>query len=121
MIEKKNQLKIGIALILTSSVMTCVGQLCWKLGAEFPKLMLLYYFVGFILYGLGALLMMLSFRFGEMSVLHPMLSVGFIGSLILGAVFLNEEVGVRKIAGVLLVLLGIYFLNRQGKEEVGAK
>lgn len=115
--EKKNQLKIGIVLILTSALMTCSGQLCWKLGAIHTEYTLAFYLVGFVLYGMGALLMMVAFRFGEMSVLHPMLSVGFIGSLFLGGIFLNEDITIKKIAGILFILVGICFLSRQEKDK----
>lgn len=117
MSEKKSQLKLGIALIITSAIMTCSGQLCWKLGAVHAEYTIGFYLSGFLLYGMGALLMMMAFRFGEMSVLHPMLSVGFVGSLFLGSMFLNENITVRKIAGILLILVGIWFLSRQGSER----
>ena len=55
--------------------------------------------------------MVISFRFGEMSVLHPMLSAGFIGSLFLGAVFLDEEVHFKKIIGVVRILRGRCIVN----------
>ena len=73
----KDRLSVGIALMLTSALLTCTGQLCWKLSAlrEPPLLFLL---AGFGLYGLGALLMMAAMRFGELSVLHPMLGAGYV-------------------------------------------
>lgn len=117
MSKKTNQLKIGIALILISAVMTCSGQLCWKLGAKYPEYVIPFYLSGFGLYGMGALLMVVSFKFGEMSVLHPMLSVGFIVSLFLGAIFLDEEIGPRKVIGVLLILVGAWLLNVRRKSE----
>lgn len=117
MSEKKSQLKRGIALIITSAIMTCSGQLCWKLGAVYAEYTIGFYLLGFLLYGMGALLMVIAFRFGEMSVLHPMLSVGFVGSLFLGNLFLNENITIRKIEGILLILVGIWFLSRQGNER----
>lgn len=117
--KEVNQLKTGIALILTSAIMTCSGQLCWKLGAKYPEQVILYYLVGFILYGVGALLMVFSFKFGEMSILHPMLSVGFIASLFLGTIFLNEDIKPTKVIGVLLILVGIWLLNARKKSKQG--
>ena len=112
--NEKKHLKIGIVLMLTSAMMTCSGQLCWKLGAERIQYVITYYLVGFILYGIGALLMVIAFKFGEMSILHPMLSVGFIGSLFLGKYFLKEEILVKKIVGILLILIGVCLLSQQG-------
>lgn len=107
---KKDRLPVGIALMLTSALLTCTGQLCWKLSAlrEPPLLFLL---AGFGLYGLGALLMMAAMRFGELSVLHPMLGAGYALSVILGALVLEEAVTPRKLAGILVITAGLVCLS----------
>lgn len=107
----------GISLMIFSSICTCVGQLMWK-EAVLSKEKLLFYLIGFCLYGLGAFTMMIAFKFGELSVLHPMLSVGFVLSIILGATFLNEQISVLKIFGIGLILIGMVFLGRSTKEEI---
>ncbi len=114
---EKNQLKMGIGLILVSALMTCSGQLFWKLGADNEQYMIAFYLLGFVLYGIGALLMLVAFKFGEMSVLHPMLSVGFICSLILGNKFLGEDISYRKIMGIIFILVGVCLLSYQGDKE----
>ena len=104
--------------------MTCSGQLCWKLGAIYTEFTIVLYLVGFFLYGLGALMMTVAFRFGEMSVLHPMLSIGFVGSLFLGSIFLGENITLKKIMGILAILVGIFLLSVQQEksgEEMGGK
>lgn len=117
-------MKLGIILILLSAIMTCSGQLCWKLGAIYTEFTIGLYLAGFFLDGFGALMMTIAFRFGEMSVLHPMLSSGFVGSLFLGSVFLKEAITLRKIVGILAILIGIFLLSSQKEEEyekVGGK
>lgn len=99
----------GVALMVCSSMFTCVGQLCWKLSST--KGMPLFVLLGFGLYGCGALLMILALRFGELSVLHPILSVGYILSIILGSVALHEPVSLMKILGILVILLGLICLS----------
>ena len=49
--------KRGIALMLLAALLTCLGQLCWKLGGGGELLWLL---PGFALYGCGALLMIVA-------------------------------------------------------------
>ena len=115
--KKNSQLKIGIVLILLSALTTCSGQLCWKLGAVYAEFTIALYLIGFVLYGVGALLMTIAFRFGEMSVLHPMLSVGFVGSLFLGNIFLQENITIKKVIGILAILVGIYLLSIQKDKE----
>lgn len=107
-------LAIGIPLMLLASTCTCIGQLCWKLAAL--KGSLSFYILGFLLYGSGAVLMIISFRFGELSILHPMLSMGYILSLVLGAHILKEPVTITKICGVIFILIGMVFLGISGKD-----
>lgn len=104
---KNQNLTAGILLIVASALCTTFGQLCWKLGTK----SILFLLVGFALYGLGALLMIYAFRFGEVSVLHPMLSISYVLSLLLGTLLLNESVTPRKIGGILCVICGTIFLG----------
>lgn len=113
--HNRNQLKLGIGLIIVSAAMTCCGQLSWKLGAIYPENIIIFYLIGFLLYGVGALFMLISFKFGEMSILHPMLSLGFVGSLFLGNIFLKEDISTTKIIGIVLILIGVCLLSYQKK------
>lgn len=113
---KKDRLPVGIALMLSSALLTCLGQLCWKLSAGEGSP--LYLLAGFGLYGCGALLMMAAMRFGELSVLHPMLSAGYVLSILLGALVLGEEVSAAKLAGIAVIAAGLVCLSTsKGAEE----
>ena len=103
----KDRLSVGIALMLTSALLTCTGQLCWKLSALREPLLL----AGFGLYGLGALLMMAAMRFGELSVLHPMLGAGYVLSVLLGALVLEEAVTPNKLLGIAAIAAGLVCLS----------
>lgn len=115
---KKNNdhLIYGFTLMVLSSMCTCIGQLMWKLASNGDS-KIFYYLMGFILYGLGAIIMIIAFRFGELSVLHPMLSVGFVLSIILGAIFVNENVSMGKITGIIFIVIGMIFLGHSAKKE----
>ena len=103
----KDPILRGVALMLSSSLATCLGQLCWKLSADGT---LIYLLGGFALYGAGALLMILALRCGELSVLHPMLGAGYVLSLLLGSIVLHEPLGARKLLGVAAICLGAFLL-----------
>lgn len=115
--KNRNSFRIGVILMLLSATMTCCGQLCWKMGAIYVSGKLAFYVGGFCLYAVGALLMIVAFRYGEMSVLHPMLSVGFVCSLFLGYFYFNEEITMRKVLGIVFILVGLCLLNYRGKRE----
>ena len=111
-------LKKGIILMLLSSLLTCTGQLVWKLAANRQgNLYILLLLVGFCMYGLGALLMIVAFGFGDISILHPMLSFGFIVSLFYGAIILKEQIRINNILGVIIIVVGMVCLGKSHKEE----
>lgn len=105
--------KKGIVLILCSSVFVCIGQLLWKVSATQGDLYLL---VGFVFYGVGAILMILSYRYGELSVLQPMLSMNYVLSIMLGVLILQEPLTITKIIGVGIISLGVVLIGGSSNE-----
>ncbi len=100
----------GVLLMICSSVCVCVGQLFWKLSADHGLVPLV---AGFILYGLGALLMIAAYRYGKLSVLQPILSLNYVLSLILAALVLNETIGIWKCVGIVAVIAGLILITRE--------
>ena len=100
--------KKGILLILCSALFVCVGQLLWKLSVEKG---LIYLAIGFLLYGAGAILMVLAYRYGELSVLQPMLSMNYVLSIILGVMILNESVTIFKGIGICCITCGVILIG----------
>ena len=105
----QSNLSNGIVIMLCSSLLTCTGQLCWKLSAG--QNTLLFLLAGFGLYGCGALLMIIALRYGDLSKLHPMLSAGYILSVVLGAAVLGEPVTGRKVLGIAVIIAGLILIN----------
>lgn len=110
----QNRLMIGVVLILISAIMTSTGQLLWKLSESSDFILI---FCGFAFYGLGAITMTLSFRHGEMSVLHPMLGSSLILSILFGTVLLDEPITFGKIAGAIFIIAGLIFLAISGRKR----
>ena len=113
MVESFLKNKKGILLMLVSSICACVGQLFWKLSATYGILIML---LGFCFYGVGALVMLIAYRFGKLSVLQPMLSLNYVLSIVLGALILHESVTILKCIGVLIIIAGV-ILIAGGDEE----
>ena len=72
--------------------------------------------LGFVFYGIGALIMLIAYRFGSLSVSQPMLSTNYVLSILLGAVVLKEVVTIRKVIGVLVIMAGVILIGG-GDEE----
>lgn len=96
--------ELGVALMIGSALLACAGQVCWKLGAERGWLLI---GVGLVLYGLGALTMLLAYRHGEVSTLQPILALSYALSLLVGVAWLGEHASIGRILGVLVVIIGV--------------
>lgn len=99
---------IGIVLMIAAAFSTATGQMFWKLADSVLDYQM---WIGFVLYGLGAVLMTVAFRFGRLSVLHPLLSIGYIIAIFYGAVFLGEAVTLNVSLGTLLILAGVVIIG----------
>jgi len=113
MLNSIRQNKIGILLMVCSSIFVCLGQLLWKLAVSGSILLLI---GGFALYGLGALVMIIAYKFGKVSVLQPILSLNYVLSVVLAATVLNEEITLKKVIGVLIIIAGVLFIAGGDKE-----
>lgn len=103
---KKN--RRGIGLIILSALCTSVGQAVWKVHSNQLHVFLI---LGFLLYAIGALLMIFAFRYGSLSVLHPLLSLGYIFGLFIGGGYLDEPITYKEIIGTLGILCGVILVG----------
>ena len=108
MLESFNKNKKGIILMLISSICVCIGQLLWKMANIYGVICLL---AGFLFYGFGALIMLVAYRYGSLSVLQPMLILNYIFSIILAKTVLNEEITLMKIVGILIIICGVSLIG----------
>lgn len=99
--------------MLVSSLCVCIGQLLWKMSADMGIVVML---AGFLFYGIGALVMIVAYRFGKLSVLQPMLSLNYVLSIILAALVLKESITVLKCIGVMVIIGGVVLIAG-GDEE----
>lgn len=94
--------------MIISSVCACVGQLFWKLSTENGIILLI---IGFMIYGIGALIMLVSYKFGSLSVLQPMLSLNYVLSIFLAAIVLKEPITVVRVIGVTIIIAGAILIG----------
>jgi len=94
--------------MLVSSIFVCTGQLFWKLAQEGN---ITYLLVGFILYAFGAVVMLIAYRFGNLSVLQPMLSFNYIFTIILASWVLNEMITPLKLGGILIITVSVLLIG----------
>lgn len=85
-----------------------VGSLLGLLGT--PWILL-----GFVLYGVSAVLWLDVLSKLDFSMAFPMVSLTYVFSLIIGRFVFHETVGPERILGVFLILGGLFFVIRSGR------
>jgi uncharacterized membrane protein len=107
LMDKSNK-KIGIILIILSSLVTSIGQGVWKIANGQN---IFYLLLGMILYIIGAILMIIALKFGRLSNLHPLLSVGYVFSIFIGYFFIGEKISVHMIIGIAMIIFGVLLIG----------
>lgn len=110
--------------ILLSVSLGAVAQLFLKLSSKdmnsivgiIPKykslLMVPYFWGGLICYGLSLLFWLDALSKMELSRAYPLVSLGYIASLLLGYFFLEESITLNKVIGILLIMSGVVFIAK---------
>ena len=98
----------GMVFMSASALTVAVGQLLWKFSGGTDLVLLV---LGFVSYGIGSLLMVVAFKFGKLSVVHPVLSLSYVFGIVLGYVFLCEVLSISQLLAVLLIVTGVVFVG----------
>ena len=115
----------AIGVVLFCTLLTSTAQIFYKFGAsklEFNFLSLLTNYellTGMLLYAVGGILLILSFRGGEVSVLYPIIATSYIWVSFLSIYFLGESMNFYKWLGVFTIVAGIVLIGL-GSKNAGA-
>ena len=107
----------SIVLVLVGSVIGSLGAIFLKSGAQalsrhWASIVFNWRLaVGIVTYLLSSVLFVKGMSNGELSVLFPMVAVGYVCTLLWSHLFFQERVTKAKLAGVGLILVGIVFLG----------
>ena len=66
---------------------------------------------GVVLFLASSVLYVAGIKGGQLSVLYPMVSLGYIWGLVWAKIFFNEPLTKQKFAGLGLILLGVFFVG----------
>jgi len=108
----------AIALVLFFTLLTSAAQIMYKLAAqrlEFSLIGLLTNWpliAGAILYVISAILMIISLRGGELSVLYPLIALSYVWvSLVSPRIFPNDSMNTLKWIGIAFIVSGVGFIG----------
>jgi len=103
----------AVILTVIVTVIGAFGALLLKLGSKklsfYPiKLIKNYKLIfGFFLYGISTTLFIIALKGGELSVLFPLISLGYIWVSLISTKFLGERMNIFKWVGIALIVLGV--------------
>ncbi len=104
-------------LVLFTTLLTSSAQLLYKYAVgtlQFDIISIItnkFLIGGMILYAIGGILMIISFRGGELSVLYPIIATSYIWVSFLSIWFLHEGMGALKWIGIASIIIGIIFIG----------
>ncbi len=108
----------AIFTVIGCTLFTALGQLLWKFGVDsvglsFLGLLLNWQLIGgFVLYGIGSVVLIWALKYGELSVLYPFLSLGYIWVAFLSFFFLGEFLSGINWIGMAFIILGVSLIGR---------
>lgn len=114
----KDKTKIGIIIMIICTLFTALGQLFFKYSSQSFELNIISLItnynliLGFIFYGLGALLLIIALRFGELSAIYPFISLTFIWVMVISLIVFNETINSFKINALILIISGTILIFR---------
>src|ERR1700722_15510892 len=117
--------KLAIFIVLACTLLVAIGQYLIKLGANrlshagllataigiftIPQL-----FAGYCLYGLFTVMFIFALRHGELSVLYPLIALGYVWGTITAVVAFHESMNPMKIVGLIVIMCGVAVLGWGG-------
>lgn len=107
----------AIFLVIIGTVIGSVGALFVKLGAnklsrELKHLLKNHQLIiGGLLYGISTVPFLIAIKFGELSVLYPFVSLGYVWTVMLSIKFLNEKVNYWAWVGIAFIIIGVSFIG----------
>lgn len=112
----------AFVLAFFTTLFTSTAQILYKIGA--PSLSLTVkgtllnppFMIAWVLYGLGALVMIAALKGGEVTVLYPVVASSYIWVLVLSNRLFGEAINGWKIAGIVIIIAGIACISWGSRE-----
>ncbi|HTP36096.1 MAG TPA: EamA family transporter [Candidatus Acidoferrales bacterium] len=112
----------SMLMVFGASLIGSFGMAFLKMGAErttksiwsFVNTRLVF---GVVLFLGSSVLYVAGIKGGQLSVLYPMVSLGYIWGLVWAKIFFNEPLTRQKFAGLGLILVGVFFVGLGSQDQ----
>jgi len=118
----------AFALVMTGVLLNAIAQLALKasvsdtgiINLDMQSLLSsagslatnLWLWVGLICYAISVVVWILALSRVDVSIAYPMLSIGYIVNAVAASQLFNEPMGLGKVIGIGIIMLGVYVLAR---------
>ena len=122
-----NANKKAILLILITTFLTSAAQILFKTTANdlvFDIVSIITNYkllIGLLLYLVGGILVIISFRYGEITILYPILATSYVWVNFLSNYFFEEQINVFKWTGIAAIIIGVSLLGFGKKNSASFK
>ncbi len=112
----------SVLLVFACTVLGAAAQILMKIGmAHFqPNVVALAtnipLIVGYCLYGINTLMLVLALREGELSMLYPIIALTYVWVTLLSYALLPEQPNLYKNIGISIIVIGVAVLGRGSRK-----
>lgn len=100
----------AVVLVLLCTLMTSTAQIFYKFGVKPFNIYLI--FLGLIIYGIAAAILITALKGGDLSVLYPIIATSYIWVSLFSPVFFNSDsMNMLKWVGIVCIIIGISFIG----------
>jgi multidrug transporter EmrE-like cation transporter len=119
--------RLAIGIVFIQTIFGAAAQVLLKIGTQEqtgeglfaviigiftnPKM-----FTGYALYGISALLMIAALKYGELSILYPVIAMTYVWVTVLSVLIFGEALNPLKIAGLASIVMGVAILGMSGRQ-----
>ena len=110
--------KLAIALVFICTILGAAAQILMKQGSQAPHadgvmgLITSIFtspalFTGYACYGISTVMLMVALKFGELSVLYPVIALSYVWVTALSVMMYGEQLNLFKVLGLASVIAGV--------------
>jgi drug/metabolite transporter (DMT)-like permease len=72
-------------------------------------------FIGYAMYGMSAVLLVMALRLGELSLLYPVFTLTYVWVMLLSHFFFQESINPLKLIGVAVIMCGVAVIGKASR------
>jgi multidrug transporter EmrE-like cation transporter len=111
--------KQSIGLVFCCTILGAAAQVLMKTGANHlvhpglnGMITNIPLMIGYCLYGLSTVLLVLALRDGELSLLYPVIALTYVWVTVLSFLLFRENVNIFKLMGISIIVVGVAVLGK---------